>query len=72
MEGAYSEHKARGRHMAKVAELDGKYADVTTENLGKAIAELEKQMFNHAELLEFEEAANIRDQIHKLKDQVLL
>jgi protein-arginine kinase activator protein McsA len=29
-------------------------------------------MFKHAELLEFEEAAGVRDQIHKLKDRVLL
>ena len=50
----------------------GPYADVSPENLGKAIAELEKQMFNHAELLEFEEAARVRDQITKLKEQVLL
>ncbi|MCH8058619.1 MAG: UvrB/UvrC motif-containing protein [Proteobacteria bacterium] len=42
------------------------------ENLGKAIVELEKKMFKHAELLEFEEAARVRDQIHELKDRVLL
>jgi excinuclease ABC subunit B len=41
------------------------------ETLGHAIAELEKQMFNHAELLEFEEAARIRDEIGKLKERVL-
>ena len=29
-------------------------------------------MFKHAELLEFEEAAAVRNQIHKLKEQVLL
>ena len=28
-------------------------------------------MFRHAELLEFEEAARVRDQISKLKDRVL-
>ena len=47
------------------------YADVTPETLGKAIDELEKRMFRHAELLEFEEAARVRDQISKLKEQVL-
>ena len=46
-------------------------ADVTPETLGQAITELEKEMFRHAELLEFEEAARVRDQIGKLKDRVL-
>ena len=48
------------------------YEDVTPANLGRAIAELEKQMFTHAEHLEFEEAAQVRDQISQLKERVLL
>jgi protein-arginine kinase activator protein McsA len=28
-------------------------------------------MFTHAELLEFEEAANVRDEISRLKERVL-
>jgi excinuclease UvrABC helicase subunit UvrB len=39
--------------------------------LGKTIAGMEKQMIRHAELLEFEEAAQIRDQIRQLREQVL-
>jgi excinuclease ABC subunit B len=39
--------------------------------LGKSIAEMEKQMIHHARMLEFEEAAEIRDQIKRLKEQVL-
>ena len=70
MEGAYADTRRRGR-LAKVAEAGGRYADVSPENLGAAIAELEKKMFNHAELLEFEEAARVRDEIGKLKEQVL-
>jgi len=72
MQGAYDDTSRRGRRYARVAEAGGEYADVTAENLGKAVAELEKKMFIHAELLEFEEAAGVRDQIHKLKDRVLL
>jgi excinuclease ABC subunit B len=71
MEGAYDEGKRRGRRGAKVAEVDARYADITPDNLGQAIAELEKQMFNHAEMLEFEEAARVRDQIGQLKERVL-
>jgi excinuclease ABC subunit B len=71
MEGAYDDGKRRGRRGARVADAAGEYMDVTPDNLGKAISELEKRMFNHAELLEFEEAARIRDQISKLKEKVL-
>jgi excinuclease ABC subunit B len=72
MEGAHDDHKARGRRTARVAEAEARYADVTPANLGRAIAELEKKMFTHAELLEFEEAAQVRDEITQLKDRVLL
>jgi excinuclease ABC subunit B len=71
MEGAYDDPQRRGRRGAKVAEAVAGYEDVTAENLGSAIAELEEEMFKHAELLEFEEAARVRDQIGKLKEQVL-
>ncbi len=72
MRGAYDDTSRRGRRNMRVAEAGGEYGDVTVENLGKAVAELEQKMFKHAELLEFEEAAAVRDQIHKLKDRVLL
>ena len=38
---------------------------------GPVIAELEQQMFRHAELLEFEEAARVRDEIQRLREAVL-
>jgi len=72
MQGAYDDTSRRGRRYARVAEASGEYGDVTLENLGKAVEELEKKMFKHAELLEFEEAAGVRDQIRKLKDRVLM
>jgi excinuclease ABC subunit B len=72
MEGAYDDSSSRGRRFARVAEAGGEYGDVTADKLGKVIAELENKMFKHAELLEFEEAAAVRNQIHKLKEQVLL
>jgi len=72
MQGAYDDTSLRGRRYARVAETSGEYDDVNVENLGKAVAELEQKMFKHAELLEFEEAAEVRDQIHELKDRVLL
>jgi excinuclease ABC subunit B len=72
MEGAYDDRLTRrGKRDRRVAEPDAQYADLRPEDLGKAIAELEKKMFKHAELLEFEEAARTRDEIGKLKEQVL-
>ena len=59
------------RKVSRVAEGEAEYADVTPETLGKAIAEMEKKMFRHAELLEFEDAARVRDQMGKLKARVL-
>jgi excinuclease ABC subunit B len=72
MQGAYDDASRHGRGYARVAETGGKYDYVTADNLGKAVAALEAKMFKHAELLEFEEAARIRDQIHKLKERVLM
>jgi excinuclease ABC subunit B len=71
MEGAHQDSRGRMTRVGKVAEGPAGYEDVTPENLGQAIANLEKQMFTHAELLEFEEAARVRDQISKLKERVL-
>ncbi|MEE4293184.1 MAG: excinuclease ABC subunit UvrB [Xanthomonadales bacterium] len=72
MDGAHDSPHTRARDTRRVAEPDSRYAGVTPENLGAAIAELEKKMFAHAEQLEFEEAARVRDEIHKLKKKVLL
>ncbi|MCJ7815671.1 MAG: UvrB/UvrC motif-containing protein, partial [Xanthomonadales bacterium] len=71
MEGAHDDDRGRGRRVARVAEEDARYANVTPKNLAQAIAEMEKRMFTHAQLLEFEEAAQVRDEIHKLKERVL-
>jgi excinuclease ABC subunit B len=72
MQGAYDSSSPRGRRFARVADASGEYSDLTPDKLDKAVRELEQKMFRHAELLEFEEAAQTRDQIHKLKQQVLL
>ena len=71
MEGAREDNKIRKRRASGVAEVDSRYADLRPEDLGKAVRELENRMFKHAEQLEFEEAARLRDEISKLKEQVL-
>jgi excinuclease ABC subunit B len=70
MQGARDGAPARGRQQA-VAEQAARYHTESPVELGKSIAELEKQMHRHAELLEFEEAARLRDQIRQLRDTLL-
>ena len=71
MEGAHDDSRDRMKRVGRVAEGPAGYEDVTPAKLVQAIAQLEKQMFTHAELLEFEEAARVRDQISTLKERVL-
>ncbi len=57
---------------AKVAESSGGYAQTTDlRQAVKSIGELEQAMYDAAENLEFEKAAEIRDQIQQLKNSSL-
>ena len=55
----------------KVAEVGADYAKMSATQLAKEIEKLEKQMFKHAENLEFEEAGKVRDQINKIREHAL-
>ncbi|MEX0943460.1 MAG: excinuclease ABC subunit UvrB, partial [Pseudomonadales bacterium] len=70
MEGARNA-PARGKRGARVAEKKGRYrgAVLNQQDLEKQIVTLEKQMFEHAKNLAFEEAAHLRDQIEELREQ---
>jgi excinuclease ABC subunit B len=69
MEGAYGPAGGSARSFAKVAEETVQYAGMRPDELAKKIRELEQQMFKHAQDLEFEEAAKIRDEIHRIQEQ---
>ena len=66
-------HQAPGRKKTarKAAEKRAAYAPevYSPEQAAKEIARLEKAMFKAAENLEFEEAASLRDQISRLREQ---
>ncbi|MDJ0909608.1 MAG: excinuclease ABC subunit UvrB [Woeseiaceae bacterium] len=66
MEAAYPAPK-RGKRRA--AEDAAPYANMTPEELMKKAAKLEKQMLKHARDLEFEEAAKLRDEIQRIRDE---
>jgi excinuclease ABC subunit B len=71
MDSAHSLSPAERDQQRKVAETAAQYQHMRPAELGKSIAEMEKQMIHHAQMLEFEEAAEMRDQIKRLKEQVL-
>jgi excinuclease ABC subunit B len=79
MEGARSEAPGRGRGSRRggrereqaVAESTGEYDALTPAQLSAAIKKLEAQMYKHAQNLEFEEAARMRDRIGQLREQAL-
>ena len=68
MEGAQSRYdQQRYSDLKRVAEEHADYQAITPEFAVKKIHQLEQQMYEHARNLEFEEAANLRDEIQKLK-----
>ncbi|MDH3354803.1 MAG: excinuclease ABC subunit UvrB, partial [Chromatiales bacterium] len=59
------------KRMLKTAEDVVEYASMTHAEIQKELKRLEKQMYQHAENLEFEEASMIRDKIHKIQENHL-
>ncbi len=64
-----SRNKAADLH--KVAESKGTYSVLTPQQLELEIQRLEKQMYDFAQNLEFEQAADTRDKIHQLRQQFI-
>ena len=75
MEGARSEpaleKRGRGKTRQAVAEEVEDYASLAPAQFAVKLAELEQQMYRHARDLEFEEAAQVRDRIRRLKEASL-
>ncbi len=59
------------RTQAKVAEPAAEYQALSSKQLGQLIARLEQDMYRHAENLEFEQAAQVRDRIHTIRETAL-
>lgn len=68
MEGARPNAPINRKSLQMVAEEANSYVSLPREKLLKKLKELEQQMYQHARNLEFEEAARIRDEIHKVKE----
>jgi len=70
LEGAHEDGAGRSSGKGKarrVAEPEADYLPMEPAKLATRIKELEQKMYQHARDLEFEDAARVRDQIHRLK-----
>jgi len=68
IDGVYKSDDARQELMA--AQEQAKYESMSEKQVSKEIKRLEKLMLDHAKNLEFEKAAQVRDQLHILKEQL--
>jgi excinuclease ABC subunit B len=71
MEGARSGPVTGVQRYARVAEEVAEYAGLPPEKLARKLRQLEKQMYQHAQNLEFEDAARLRDQIRHIRESTL-
>jgi excinuclease ABC subunit B len=73
VDGVYSNAAQKamveGAHGMADAEATAKVESMSEKQISKEIKRLEKLMVDHAKNLEFEKAAQVRDQLHVLKQQ---
>jgi excinuclease ABC subunit B len=70
IEGGYEADTARAQQ--KVAQTQAKYQAMSEKEIAKEISKLEKLMLQAAKNLEFEQASEYRDQLKKLRENMLL
>ncbi|KAB8066448.1 excinuclease ABC subunit UvrB [Janthinobacterium violaceinigrum] len=68
IDGVYSPQEAR--ETLQVEQEAAKFESMSEKQVSKEIKRLEKLMVDHAKNLEFEKAAQVRDQLHILKQQL--
>ncbi len=71
MEAGGAAEQKRAKASARVAEEMVEYSVLSPEKLAKKISQLEKEMYQHARDLDFEAAAKLRDEIHKIQNSGL-
>ncbi len=62
--------KGKGRGSHKMADTT-QYQSLSPKALDQKIRELEAKMYTYAQNLEFEQAAELRDQVHQLRQQFI-
>jgi excinuclease ABC subunit B len=66
-----TEDREQHQYITKVAEEQAKYAALTPKQLAKRLQQMEKAMYRHAQNLEFEEAAAMRNEIQHIRSVAL-
>jgi len=70
IDGVYSEKAGKEADRLELEAVQrAKVEDMSEKDVSKAIKQLEKQMMEHAKNLDFEKAAQVRDQLQMLKAQ---
>jgi excinuclease ABC subunit B len=70
IEGVYDHEEARSQ--LKVAQAEARYAAMDDKALTREVKQLEKAMLEAARNLEFERAAQLRDQLRTLKERLFM
>ncbi|MDD5300208.1 MAG: excinuclease ABC subunit UvrB [Gallionella sp.] len=70
IEGMYEPEEARSQ--LKAAQTQAKYLAMSEKDVSKEIKRLEKDMLQAAKNLEFEKAAQLRDQLKRLRESVFI
>ncbi|NKB46417.1 MAG: excinuclease ABC subunit UvrB [Legionellales bacterium] len=70
MEGARADSATADRRAMHVAEKQAQYAALTPKELSKTIKTLEQKMYDHARNLEFEQAAQVRNELTALQNSL--
>jgi excinuclease ABC subunit B len=70
IEGVYDHEEARSQ--LKAAQSEARYASMDEKALTREVKQLEKSMLEAARNLEFERAAQLRDQLNSLKDKLFM
>jgi len=73
LEAGYGDKQSRkAMELAKVAEEQAGYQAMPPKQLAKKLDSMEKEMYQHARNLEFEEAAKLRDEIEHIKQLAMV
>ncbi len=73
LEAGYGDKpSAKTRDLRKVAEEKAHYQAMPVKQLMQQLAQLEKQMYEHARNLEFEQAASVRDEMERIRELAMV
>jgi excinuclease ABC subunit B len=72
IDGVYNDGKKKIDKVRQPNDNSSHYEAMSEKELAKELVKLEKQMFDFAKNLEFEQAARTRDKLHELKQQLFI